>query len=48
MGCANVYAFAGIPANDKLRVVAERRPNIAIVNPQRHAVGARPMPPIRR
>lgn len=33
MGCANVaHAFAGIPANDKFRVVAERAPNIAIVN----------------
>src|SRR6187402_1918240 len=33
MGCANVaHAFAGLPANDKFRVVAERAPNIAIVN----------------
>jgi phosphogluconate dehydratase len=33
MGCANVaHAFAAMPANDKLRVVAERAPNIAIVN----------------
>lgn len=33
MGCANVaHAFAGIPANDKLRVVAQRAPNLAIVN----------------
>jgi phosphogluconate dehydratase len=33
MGCANVaHAFAALPANDKLRVVAERAPNIAIVN----------------
>jgi len=33
MGCANVaHAFAGIPVNDKLRVVAERAPNIAIIN----------------
>lgn len=33
LGCANVaHAFAGLPANDKLRVVAERVPNIAIVN----------------
>src|SRR4051812_48997364 len=33
MGCANVaHAFAGIPQNDKLRVVAERAPNIAIIN----------------
>src|SRR3954464_6042996 len=32
LGCANVaHAFAGLPANDKLRVVAERAPNIAIV-----------------
>jgi phosphogluconate dehydratase len=33
MGCANVaHAFAGIPANDKLKVVAERAPNIAVIN----------------
>ena len=33
MGCANVaHAFAGIPENDKFRVVAERAPNIGIVN----------------
>lgn len=33
LGCANVaHAFAGLPQNDKLRVVAERAPNIAIVN----------------
>jgi phosphogluconate dehydratase len=33
MGCANVaHAFAGIPPNDKFRVVAERAPNLAIVN----------------
>ncbi|MCG2594177.1 phosphogluconate dehydratase [Ramlibacter sp. XY19] len=33
MGCANVaHAFAGIPSNDKLRIVAERAPNIGIVN----------------
>ncbi|HEY8358383.1 MAG TPA: phosphogluconate dehydratase, partial [Ramlibacter sp.] len=33
MGCANVaHAFAALPANDKLRVVAERAPNLAIVN----------------
>jgi phosphogluconate dehydratase len=33
MGCANVaHAFAGIPANDKFRVVEERAPNIGIVN----------------
>ncbi|HSW17570.1 MAG TPA: phosphogluconate dehydratase [Ramlibacter sp.] len=33
MGCANVaHAFAGLPANDKFKVVAERAPNIAIVN----------------
>jgi len=32
MGCANVaHAFAGLPANDKLRVVAEKAPNIGIV-----------------
>ena len=33
LGCANVaHAFAGIPDNDKFRVVVERAPNIAIVN----------------
>src|SRR6188768_176340 len=33
MGCANVaHAFAGMPTNDKFRVVTERAPNIAIVN----------------
>jgi phosphogluconate dehydratase len=32
MGCANVaHAFAAMPGNDKLRVVAERGPNIGIV-----------------
>ncbi|PIF74194.1 6-phosphogluconate dehydratase [Variovorax sp. 54] len=32
MGCANVaHAVAGIPANDKFKVVAERAPNIGIV-----------------
>ncbi len=32
MGCANVaHAFAGLPANDKFRVVTEKAPNIAIV-----------------
>ncbi len=32
LGCANVaHAFAALPANDKLRVVAERGPNIGIV-----------------
>ena len=32
MGCANVaHAFAGMPANDKFKVVAERTPNIGIV-----------------
>ena len=32
MGCANVaHAFAALPANDKLRVVAERAPNIGVV-----------------
>ncbi|MET1114401.1 MAG: phosphogluconate dehydratase [Comamonas sp.] len=32
LGCANVaHAFAGLPANDKLRIVAERAPNIGIV-----------------
>ena len=33
LGCANVaHAIAALPANDKLRVVAERAPNIAIIN----------------
>jgi phosphogluconate dehydratase len=32
MGCANVaHAFAALPASDKLRVVAERAPNLGIV-----------------
>ncbi|MGR4871021.1 phosphogluconate dehydratase [Variovorax sp. LARHSF232] len=32
MGCANVaHAVAGVPANDKLKIVAERAPNIGIV-----------------
>ncbi len=32
LGCANVaHAFAAMPANDKLRVVAERAPHIGIV-----------------
>ncbi|RYF27930.1 MAG: phosphogluconate dehydratase [Comamonadaceae bacterium] len=32
MGCANVaHAFAGMPSNDKFRVVAEKAPNIGIV-----------------
>ncbi len=32
MGCANVaHAFAGIPGDDRLKVIAERAPNIAIV-----------------
>src|SRR6478609_178953 len=32
MGCANVaHAFAGMPKDDKFRVVAEKAPNIAIV-----------------
>jgi phosphogluconate dehydratase len=32
MGCANVaHAVAAMPANDKLRIVAERAPNIAVV-----------------
>jgi phosphogluconate dehydratase len=32
MGCANVaHAFAALPPNDKLRVVAERAPNIGVV-----------------
>ncbi|MBC7601401.1 MAG: phosphogluconate dehydratase [Ramlibacter sp.] len=33
LGCANVaHAFAGIPASDKFRIVAERAPNIGIDN----------------
>ena len=33
MGCATVaHAFAALPGNDKLRVVAEKAPNIGIVN----------------
>ena len=33
LGCANVaHAIAALPANDKLRIVAERAPNIAIIN----------------
>jgi phosphogluconate dehydratase len=33
MGCANVaHAVAGMPAADKLRIVAERQPNLAIVS----------------
>jgi phosphogluconate dehydratase len=32
MGCANVaHAFAGLPQNDKLRIVAEHAPNVGIV-----------------
>ena len=32
LGCSNVaHAFAGLPGNDKLRIVAERAPNIGIV-----------------
>jgi phosphogluconate dehydratase len=32
MGCANVaHAVAGVPASDKLKIVAERAPNIGIV-----------------
>jgi phosphogluconate dehydratase len=32
MGCANVaHAVAAMPANDKLRIVAQRAPNLAIV-----------------
>jgi phosphogluconate dehydratase len=33
MGCANVaHAFAGIPGNDKFKIVAEKAPNIGIIN----------------
>ena len=33
MGCANVaHAFAAMPSNDKFKVVAERAPNVGIVN----------------
>ena len=32
LGCANVaHAFAALPADDKLRVVAQRAPNIGVV-----------------
>ncbi|MBC7956396.1 MAG: phosphogluconate dehydratase [Cytophagales bacterium] len=32
MGCANIaHAFAAMPANDKLRIVAERAPHIGVV-----------------
>ena len=32
MGCANIaHAFAALPSDDKLRVVAERAPNIGVV-----------------
>ena len=32
MGCANVaHAFAAMPANDKLRIVAEKAPHLAVV-----------------
>ena len=32
MGCANIaHAFAALPGNDKLRVVQQRAPNIAVV-----------------
>ena len=32
MGCANVaHAFAAMPAQDKLRVVAQKAPNIGVV-----------------
>lgn len=32
MGCANVaHAFAALPGQDKLRIVAERAPNLAVV-----------------
>ncbi|MDD2713934.1 MAG: dihydroxy-acid dehydratase, partial [Simplicispira sp.] len=32
LGCSNVaHAFAGLPGNDKLRIVAERAPHIGIV-----------------
>ena len=33
MGCANVaHAFAGIPGDDRFRIVADKAPNIGIVN----------------
>jgi phosphogluconate dehydratase len=33
MGCANVaHAFAALPTNDKFKVIAEKAPNIGIVN----------------
>jgi phosphogluconate dehydratase len=33
LGCANVaHAFAALPSNDKFKVVAEKAPNIGIIN----------------
>ena len=33
LGCANVaHAFAGLPEDDKFKIVAERVPNLAVVN----------------
>ncbi len=33
LGCANVaHAFAGLPEGDKFKIVAERAPNLAVVN----------------
>jgi phosphogluconate dehydratase len=33
MGCANVaHAVAGVPANDRLKIVAHKSPNIGIIN----------------
>src|SRR5215831_13215581 len=33
MGCANVaHAFAALPRDDKLRIIAERAPNLGVVN----------------
>ena len=33
LGCANVaHAIAALPVNDKLKIVAERAPNIAVIN----------------
>src|SRR2546427_11420706 len=36
MGCANVaHAFAGIPGGDRIRIVEEKAPNVAIRSEER-------------
>mgnify|MGYP000665065871 CR=1 FL=1 len=43
MGCANVaHAFAGMPANDKFKVVAERAPREHAVDEARRAASTWP------